>query len=155
MDGCRFVYSGPDGIRAEFSMAEASKELEVRADNSPEPYRKILADVRNKLMATRKWCEQSMDKAVPMPENALVDNQEPLDVLVLCYESLCANNMGMIANGRLKDLYAALNVLVELVKLDIRQGNPAGMPRCLVSLPSISNWVLTNPGQKWRSKHFS
>ncbi len=111
-----------DAVRAELSMAEASKALLELSGQSSEPYRKVLAELKQRLVATRKWCEESMEADQPWPQHALVDNDDLLNVLVTCYDSLCEFNMGMIANGPLKDIIRRVKCFgLELVKLDVRQ----------------------------------
>jgi len=52
-----------DLLRAELSMAQCSGELRaVVGDAAHEPYRHLLRDVRERLMATRRWAEAMLDQ---------------------------------------------------------------------------------------------
>ncbi|PID41890.1 MAG: phosphoenolpyruvate carboxylase [Proteobacteria bacterium] len=111
-----------DRLRAELSMSAASRELCEKADYSDEPYRAVLADLRRRLHITRAWCEQSMNIPTALPRDALVDNQELMSALMLCYDSLCEQNMKVVAQGELLNLIRRVGCFgLELVKLDIRQ----------------------------------
>ncbi|PIE43396.1 MAG: phosphoenolpyruvate carboxylase [Gammaproteobacteria bacterium] len=111
-----------DRLRAELSMSQASQALCQMAGYSDEPYRAVLADLRRRLNVTRTWCEQSMRTATSLPQDALLDNQEFMSALMLCYDSLCETNMKVIAQGELLNVIRRVGCFgLELVKLDIRQ----------------------------------
>jgi len=112
-----------DYLAAELSMQAASAALrEQVGDESAEPYRALLKQLRDRLRATRAWAHASL--AAPQPASAavLVDNRELIAPLELCYQSLHECGMGVIADGPLLDcLRRAVTFGLFLVRLDVRQ----------------------------------
>ncbi|MCL6270942.1 phosphoenolpyruvate carboxylase [Sansalvadorimonas sp. 2012CJ34-2] len=107
----------------ELSMPECSEELlHLAGGNDKEPYRVVLKELRKKLNKTRKWCDAQL-AGKPSNENSILHRDEELiNPLQICYDSLCANGMSLIANGRLRDLlWRARCFGLGLVRMDIRQ----------------------------------
>ncbi|ARU55338.1 phosphoenolpyruvate carboxylase [Oleiphilus messinensis] len=113
-------------LRAELSMNEASSELYREAGTRHEPYRVVLAKLRDRLLSLRDQLQASLESAsgtsFPPSEQDWVTTQDVIDTLELCYRSLVAKGMGLIADGGLQDtIRRAYCFGMELVKLDIRQ----------------------------------
>ncbi|WP_373388848.1 phosphoenolpyruvate carboxylase [Pseudomonas alcaligenes] len=111
-----------DRLAAELSMQQASDELRLRVGVHPEPYRAVLKQLRERLRATRAWAEAALAADVAPGPEVLHDNRELLEPLELCYHSLHACGMGVIAEGELLDcLRRAACFGLFLVRLDVRQ----------------------------------
>jgi phosphoenolpyruvate carboxylase len=111
-------------LRDELSLTTGSDELRRRSGSAREPYRAVLKEVRDRLLATRDWAQTSLADAEP-PAAA---NQPYLDAadfaapLNLCARSLDATGNGAIAAGRLADVLRRLAVFgLTLTRLDVRQ----------------------------------
>jgi phosphoenolpyruvate carboxylase len=134
-----------DLLRAELSMAHCSDELRARVGDAHEPYRHLLRDVRERLMATRRWADAMLalpdadmrsTRAVRMARthDARVSGDEAVDVepyldvvdlrapLELCDRSLRETGNDLIADGRLADILRRISAFgLTLARLDIRQ----------------------------------
>jgi phosphoenolpyruvate carboxylase len=131
-----------DLLRAELSMAGCSDELRARVGESHEPYRHLLRDVRERLVATRRWAEamlaQASGGAAPNGDTWLdpaapgemasgradiyIDVDALREPLALCDRSLRATGNDVVANGRLADILRRLGAFgLTLARLDIRQ----------------------------------
>ncbi|WP_277051722.1 phosphoenolpyruvate carboxylase [Zestomonas thermotolerans] len=111
-----------DALAAALSMQQASEELRLRVGVHPEPYRALLKQLRERLRATRAWAEAALEQELPPGPEVLHDNRELQEPLELCYHSLHACGMGVIADGALLDcLRRAATFGLFLVRLDIRQ----------------------------------
>ncbi|KXS16941.1 Phosphoenolpyruvate/pyruvate domain-containing protein [Gonapodya prolifera JEL478] len=89
-----------------------------------EPYRVVLAWVRERLRITERYYNEIVSThVVPLPPPGLVTKVADIwDPLKRCYDSLCASGSALIAKGRLLDVLRRLTVFgLTLVKLDIRQ----------------------------------
>ncbi|KEI72932.1 phosphoenolpyruvate carboxylase [Endozoicomonas elysicola] len=111
---------------SELSMNDCSDELRALVGDSREPYWSLLKDLREKLKHTRQWCERGLarpgDANSAPTAGVLLDNEELIKPLRLCYESLHACGLGVIADGPLLDtLRRAYCFGLTLIKLDIRQ----------------------------------
>ena len=116
-----------DELLAQLSMSQYNAKLAevlvtehaLASDSTPdEPYRIILRDLRERLQLTRNWTETGG----PPPANAILQKQQLIEPLRLCYDSLRDSGMGMIADGLLRHtLLRAHTFGVTLVTLDIRQ----------------------------------
>ncbi len=107
----------------ELSMPECTLELSALADgDTREPYRVVLKNLRKRLSKTRKWCDSRLAGKTANESGLLLRDKDLIDPLQTCYDSLCANGMTLIANGRLRDLlWRARCFGLGLVRLDIRQ----------------------------------
>ncbi len=111
-------------LRDDLSLTTATGELRDRARGAREPYRALLAEVRDRLTATRAWAEAALRHEPPAaaaakPYFEAADLAEPLQ---LCYRSLDSTGNPLIAAGRLTDLLRRVAVFgVTLARLDIRQ----------------------------------
>ncbi len=105
----------------ELSMGECSDALRDYAGDNKEPYRAALKKLRERLRQTRNWCEQALvDQQTPA--GLLKNNEDLIEPLKLCYDSLHKCGLGAIADGPLLDmLRRAYCFGLTLVKLDIRQ----------------------------------
>ncbi|MGB4073310.1 phosphoenolpyruvate carboxylase [Pseudomonas sp.] len=111
-----------DNLAAELSMQHASPELLAQVGSSAEPYRSLLKQLRERLRATRSWAHAALHERLAAPAAVLQDNRELLEPLTLCYQSLHACGMGVIADGPLLDcLRRAATFGLFLVRLDVRQ----------------------------------
>lgn len=111
-----------DRLQVELSMQSASDELRAAVGEHSEPYRALLKPLRERLRVSRDWAEACLRQPVPEPENLLREQAELYEPLALCYRSLCASGMQVIADGRLLDcLRRAVAFGLHLVRLDIRQ----------------------------------
>lgn len=111
-----------DRLQVELSMQDASAELRDAVGDHAEPYRVLLKPLRERLRITRDWAEACLRRPVPEPEGVLRDQHELYAPLALCYRSLCACGMAVIADGRLLDCLRRAAVFgLHLVRLDIRQ----------------------------------
>ncbi|OLC84728.1 MAG: phosphoenolpyruvate carboxylase [Acidobacteria bacterium 13_1_40CM_4_65_8] len=114
-------------LRAELSLTTASDALRVRTGDAHEPYRALLAGVRDRLFATRAWAEAALASEHPERASATAtapyfDAAELLEPLALCYRSLGATGNQLIAAGRLADILRRLAVFgLTLARLDLRQ----------------------------------
>lgn len=109
-------------LASELSMQQASAELRAAAGDSAEPYRTVLKQLRDRLRATRNWAQSSLAVTQPAPDNILQNNRDLLEPLQLCFQSLHACGMGVIADGPLLDcLRRAVTFGLFLVRLDVRQ----------------------------------
>ena len=106
----------------ELSMQAASEDLKNRAGGADEPYRAVMKELRERLLATRRWAQaalagEQLDSAVVL--HSLDELREPLE---LCYQSLLDQGMELIADGPLLDTLRRVNAFgLALVRLDVRQ----------------------------------
>ncbi|OQR35024.1 phosphoenolpyruvate carboxylase [Pseudomonas sp. T] len=111
-----------DSLAAELSMQQASEELRGEVGDLAEPYRALLKQLRERLRATRAWAERAIHSGEEPGAEVLQDNRELLEPLQLCYRSLQACGMGVIADGDLLDtLRRAATFGLFLARLDVRQ----------------------------------
>ena len=111
-----------NALRTELSMSRASPELIERTGDTHEPYRVLLREVRNRLVATRDWTEAALREDLSPPAEVCLEAEALLDPLRLCYRSLVGTGDEVIANGRLADLLRRVATFgVTLARLDIRQ----------------------------------
>ena len=109
-------------LRSEFSMTQCNAAMRERVGDSTQPYREVLRHLEQKMVATKEWAKARLDGQSVSEENVLLDSQELMDDLALCYQSLIDCGMKVIANGSLLDLIrCAATFGVTLVKLDVRQ----------------------------------
>ena len=106
-----------DALRSELSMKSGSAELPA----VDEPYRAVLREVRDRLLATRVSIEEALSSGAAgfSPPGSREDLLEPL---VRCHRSLHETGNGIIADGRLLDLIRRVHAFgMTLVRLDVRQ----------------------------------
>ncbi|MCW3149186.1 phosphoenolpyruvate carboxylase [Stutzerimonas stutzeri] len=104
------------------SMQTASDELLSHSGGASEPYRVLLKQLRDRLNATREWAVTALERGHPPPDLVLQDVDELRKPLELCYRSLHACGMGVIADGALLDCLRRVAAFgLFLVRLDIRQ----------------------------------
>ena len=109
-------------LRAELSMWQASDELRAVVGDSREPYRQVLAELREKLIKTRDWAEAKIEAKPADDTDILFENSDFIAPLELCYRSLMDCGLQSIANGPLLDtLRRAHTFGLPLIRLDIRQ----------------------------------
>ncbi|VFQ64442.1 unnamed protein product [Cuscuta campestris] len=144
MMAANLYFSQIEDLMFELSMWRCSEELRARADElhrtskrdvkhyiefwkqipPNEPYRVILADVRDKLYGTRERARQLLANGISdIPEEtAFTSVEQFLEPLELCYRSLCACGDRAIADGSLLDFLRQVSTFgLSLVRLDIRQ----------------------------------
>lgn len=109
-------------LYADLSMSKCSPELRAFVDDSREPYRVILTQIRTRLSATRDWALSRLQGLSAEDNNIYTDSEEILEPLLLCHRSLTESKMGSIARGELSDTIRRLACFgVSLLRLDIRQ----------------------------------
>ncbi|MGK0336774.1 MAG: phosphoenolpyruvate carboxylase [Candidatus Azotimanducaceae bacterium] len=108
-----------DELLSQLSMSQCSDAVHALCDEeSHEPYRVLLRQIRERLIITRQW---SITKKPP-PAEAILTRKELFEPLKVCYESLVECGMEIIAEGLLKEtLIRIASFGVTLVDLDIRQ----------------------------------
>jgi phosphoenolpyruvate carboxylase len=108
----------------ELSMEEANQELLTLTNNSHEPYREILRDLRQKLRDTIDYLNLRLEGHSPEVDlNSLIWHEDDLKTpLTLLYKSLSDSGMSLIANGLLLDMLRRLACFgIHMLRLDIRQ----------------------------------
>jgi len=111
-----------EALRDELSLSDASPELRREVGDAHEPYRELLRSVRERMAATRRWIEASLEREVAPADDVYLDVRDLESPLRLCYESLHATRQGFIAEGRLTDLRRRVAAFgLTLARLDIRQ----------------------------------
>ena len=113
-------------LRSELSLSalHASAELRARVGDAHEPYRALLAEVRDRLEATRDLAEEALAESAPKltgiaPYLAAAELAEPLE---LCFRSLVSSGNEAMAAGRLTDILRRVTTFgVTLARLDLRQ----------------------------------
>jgi phosphoenolpyruvate carboxylase len=100
-------------------MNSGSNELRRIAGTAREPYRVILKDLRDRVVATRAAIEEALQVPNGWQNVAGFDLLGPL---MICYRSLHKTGNGLIADGRLLDLIRRAHTFgTTLVRLDVRQ----------------------------------
>lgn len=108
----------------ELSMEEANEELLQYTQNSREPYRDILRDLRFKLRNTIDFLNARIDgHPYDMDADNIIWQEDDLKLpLMMMYQSLCDSGMRLIANGTLLNTLRRLACFgIHMVRLDIRQ----------------------------------
>ncbi|MBA1203751.1 phosphoenolpyruvate carboxylase [Pseudomonas capeferrum] len=135
-----------DDLAAELSMQQASPALIERVGDSAEPYRSLLKQLRERLRATRNWAHASLTASQPPSALVLVDNRDLIEPLQLCFQSLHACGMGVIADGPLLDcLRRAVTFGLFLVRLDVRQD----AARHTAALSEITDYLGLGRYEAW------
>ncbi len=111
-----------DSLRSELSSRSCNSELRAKVGDTPEPYREILREAKDKLANTKLRMEALLDGRTPPEGEVYVRSDELRDVLLLCYRSLCAVGQESVAHGRLLDTIRRLSCFgLTMARLDIRQ----------------------------------
>lgn len=135
-----------DGLITTLSMQTASAELLEQVGESAEPYRALLKGLRERLKITRDWARAAVNDPQPVPTDVLEDNRDLRTPLELCYRSLHACGMGVIADGDLLDTLRRLAAFgLFLVRLDIRQDSA----RHVSALAEITDYLGLGHYEEW------
>lgn len=113
----------------ELSVSSASSKLKARYPDSHEPYRACMSELKAKLKITRKWAGEQAQKAAigkqddeRLPADLLLNNEDLIEPLMLCYDSLLEQGMPKVAKGSLTDTLRRVACFgLNLSKLDMRQ----------------------------------
>lgn len=113
-------------LRLELSMTSATDELRERAGGAHEPYRAVLRDLHQQLLAMRASLGQRLrnpQAARTKPaETPLADVPGLFEPLFLCHRSLLETGQAQVASGRLSDVLRRISTFGQsLVRLDLRQ----------------------------------
>jgi phosphoenolpyruvate carboxylase len=123
-----------------------------------EPYRLVLAHVRERLYITRKYVEYLLQNDEKKAAEFLAERpglaiysakSELLQPLIACYESLIDCNDSIIANGNLLDLMRRIDCFgLSLVRLDIRQEST----RHAEAIAAIVNYLNLGNYSAWNEQ---
>jgi len=134
-----------DELLSHLSMAkcnDAVRRLCINDQETQEPYRVVLRDLREALLETRQW---SMTNK-PITENLILTKKQLFTPLHICYQSLIESGMAIIAEGMLKDTLIRVSTFgVNLVDLDIRQNADVHTEL----LNSITEYLEIGSYQSW------
>jgi phosphoenolpyruvate carboxylase len=108
------------------SMERCSDELRQIVGDVREPYRVYLRSIREKLAATKAWCEAGLEDRKTVSADLIYLNDDAfMEELKLCYRSLQENKGELIADRGMLNLIRRVSCFgLSLVKLDIRQEAP-------------------------------
>lgn len=135
-----------EGLITTLSMQTASDELRQHTGDAAEPYRTLLKGLRDRLVATRDWAASARDSDQPPSRAVLQDNRELRQPLELCYQSLHACGMGVIADGPLLDTLRRVSAFgLFLVRLDIRQDSA----RHVSAMAEITDYLGLGHYDQW------
>ncbi|MFT4938099.1 MAG: phosphoenolpyruvate carboxylase [Paraglaciecola sp.] len=111
-----------DGLQVELSMSDCDQALRDEVGDVLEPYRALLRPLLSKLNQTQDGIMDFLDGRPSNPNQWISKKEQLLEPLMLCYHSLQACGMNIIASGRLLDTIRRVHCFgVQLLKLDIRQ----------------------------------
>jgi phosphoenolpyruvate carboxylase len=111
-----------DRLQVELSMSACSIELRNQVGDALEPYRALLRPLVSQLQFTRDDIDPHINLHPSQPEQWLKDQQELIEPLMLCYRSLLACDMTVIAKGLLTDTIRRAHCFgIHLLQLDVRQ----------------------------------
>lgn len=106
----------------ELSMSACSEALSRMTDDTREPYRGVLKDLRDRLRLTLVDLTAQINEGKPPADNTITCEQELWRPAYACYRSLIECGMRTIADGKLLDLLRRIKCFgVYLLRLDIRQ----------------------------------
>jgi phosphoenolpyruvate carboxylase len=116
-----------DALRAELALESAGRELRARVGPEPEPYRRWLGQIRERIESTRAFAHARIHGDALPPEGdeetrAYVRAGELQEDLMVLRRSLVETGQELVAEGRLDDLLRRLACFgLDLARLDIRQ----------------------------------
>lgn len=112
-----------ENLCAELSIGHCNDELRAVVGDTPEPYRKLLRQLRDDVAETRSYLTAVLTGDDPGDSRDLITRTEQLrEPLELCFRSLRETGLANAANGALRDvLWRVMAFGAPLVKLDIRQ----------------------------------
>ena len=107
---------------SELSMMDASPELRAIAGDNTEPYRFLLRTLRDDIKETLQNLTARLQGQYTESRDLICRTEQLREPLELCYHSLHACGMSIIADGLLLDVLRKLACFgITLLKLDIRQ----------------------------------
>lgn len=111
-----------DRLQVELSMYDCNDALRDKVGDANEPYRALLRPLVERFIATRDGIADYLADNNPDTSNWVESNDELIDALLLCHQSLIDCGMQVVANGLLLDTIRRANVFgVHLLRLDVRQ----------------------------------
>lgn len=111
-----------DRLQVELSMYDCNEELREQVGDANEPYRALLRPLVNKFIATRDGIADYLAGKNPDTSNWIESDDELIEPLMLCYQSLLDCGMQVVANGLLLDTIRRARVFgIHLLRLDVRQ----------------------------------
>ncbi len=110
-------------LRLELSMNDCSDDFRKIAGEVHEPYRVVLEELKEHLLATMAWLEEKLNHSNPPPNGMLlIEKEQLIKPLMDIHHSLCDCGMRAIAQGRLLDLIRRVSCFgMSLSRLDVRQ----------------------------------
>ncbi|MCF1438496.1 MAG: phosphoenolpyruvate carboxylase, partial [Shewanella sp.] len=135
----------------ELSMEEANAELKALTNNSHEPYRDMLRELRQKLHNTIDYLNLRIEGHKPeIDMSSIIWHEDDLKTpLKQIYQSLCDCGMSLIANGLLLDMLRRLACFgIHMLRLDIRQdaehhSNAIAELTCYLGMGDYLHWPET------------
>ena len=111
-----------DRLQVELSMYDCNDALREKVGDANEPYRALLRPLVDKFIATRDGISDYLADKNPDISNWVESDDELIEPLMLCYESLLDCGMHVVANGLLLDTIRRARVFgIHLLRLDVRQ----------------------------------
>ncbi|MEC8233332.1 MAG: phosphoenolpyruvate carboxylase, partial [Pseudomonadota bacterium] len=111
-----------DRLQVELSMYDCKDELRAKVGDANEPYRALLRPLVDRFVATRDGISDYLAGKNPDTSNRVNYDEELIEPLMLCYQSLLDCGMQVVANGLLLDTIRRARVFgVHLLRLDVRQ----------------------------------
>ncbi|WP_202941860.1 phosphoenolpyruvate carboxylase [Alteromonas macleodii] len=111
-----------DRLQVELSMYDCNDALREKVGDANEPYRALLRPLVDKFIATRDGISDYLADKNPDTSNWVESDDELIEPLMLCYQSLLDCGMQVVANGLLLDTIRRARVFgIHLLRLDVRQ----------------------------------
>ena len=111
-----------DRLQVELSMYDCNDALREKVGDANEPYRALLRPLLDRFIATRDGIANYLAGKNPDTSNWIESNDELLEALLLCHQSLIDCGMDVVAKGLLLDTIRRARVFgIHLLRLDVRQ----------------------------------
>ncbi|MEJ2042632.1 MAG: phosphoenolpyruvate carboxylase [Reinekea sp.] len=124
---------------------------EFGLEETRNPYRAVMHQLRKKLQTTRQWAEDLINQTSIASGTPLQSQQELLEPLMGCYESLQRMGLNRVANGALLDTIRRVHCFgINLVPLDIRQDSERHVKAVdeIVRYLGLGDYTAWSEGQK-------
>lgn len=111
-----------DKLQVELSMFDCNDALRAKVGDALEPYRALLRPLARRCGITRDGIADYLAGNRVDRSQWIESNDELLEPLLLCYQSLCDCGMEVTANGLLLDTIRRIQCFgIHLLRLDVRQ----------------------------------